>query len=462
MAESGYVLAGFETLATILNNFANRDTKKRFDNQFTQEQISTFLSKNCHGFLHSFGQNFTGKKTYKNYIEGEAKLYKNCRDTGFFEGCNFIADSGGFQASIGRINRNETKLLSDLYHKFLRERHDAIDLAFTLDLVPGPGCTLFDSFDDIYRMNLDTYTVAKNLPQEVKDKMIYIHHFRTPKLWNIYERILKEEKMFDEFKHFATGGIVANMSSDTAIPCIIYVLPIIPLLLQAKKFNRSFLNFHILGGANYRDILFYELFYKIVKEKHGIELNISYDSSGLFKGLMIGRFLHVMDDENVIRKIDIREKNLPMRFTKSQRVLDAYINFVHKMSDENNFKRIDMSKIYDVESGTFFEEVKVYSMLYMLEMYGKVQSVMKDVADELYPIYISGDYTEFNRKVELVTRNINGGKITRKQKAKTNSIINSLKMLEDLDESYCKYLVQRHLAKDEFSELDHTKRILTV
>ena len=30
-AQSGYVLAGFETLATILNNFSNKNSKNRFD-----------------------------------------------------------------------------------------------------------------------------------------------------------------------------------------------------------------------------------------------------------------------------------------------------------------------------------------------------------------------------------------------------------------------------------------------
>ncbi|MCK5614857.1 hypothetical protein KAR91_74030 [Candidatus Pacearchaeota archaeon] len=462
MADSGYVLAGFETLATILNNFALRDTKKRFDNHFTPEQISSFLRTTCHGFLHSFGQNFTGKKTYDKYIDLEAKLYRQARSYGFFDGCTFIADSGGFQASIGRINPDETQRLIDLYHEFLVKHTDVIDRAFILDLPPGPGCKLFNTFDDIYDRNLETYTLAKNLPQEARDKVIYIHHFRTPKLWDIYGDILRSEGMFESFQYFGTGGIVANMASDTAIPCIIYVLPMIPLINQAIAHGRDKLTFHILGGANFRDILFYEMFQTLVREKHGVELEISYDSSGLFKGLMIGRFFQMIGEDGIIRKVDIRSQTLNKRFKDDKRVIDVYTEAVKEVTEQYDFKPISMDPVYDPDTGTFFEETKIYSMFVMLNMYAKVQQILRGQAKRLYPIYASGDREEFGRQVELVTRSINGGKISRKQKAKSYSLIKSLDMLSNLDENYCKYIVTKYLAKDEFSDLDPRTQVLTI
>ena len=33
----------------------------------------------------------------------------------------------------------------------------------------------------------------------LNDKIIYIEHFRTPKLWNIYTKILDENNLFDKF-----------------------------------------------------------------------------------------------------------------------------------------------------------------------------------------------------------------------------------------------------------------------
>jgi len=462
MARSGYVLAGFETLATILNNFALKNTKQQFNENFTPEQVSNFLGDTCHGFLHSFGQNFTGKKNYDKYVKKESNLYKSCREFGFFNNSTFIADSGGFQASVGRIDPNETRLLIDLYHQFLSEEYPVFDRAFILDLPPGPGCKLFKSYDDIHKMNMETYSMAKNLPKEARDKMIYIHHFRTPRLWDIYGDILRTDGMFESFQHFGTGGIVANMASDTAIPCIIYVLPMIPLLKQAKIHNRSELRFHILGGANFRDILFYEMFKKVVQKTHGIELEISYDSSGLFKGLMIGRYFHMINERGVIRKVDIRTKNLNMRFAGNQRVIDIYRDLISNLATEFNFKQIPMTEIYDDNTGTFFEDVKVYSMFYMLRTYANVQEMMRKLTDEIYPLYEDGQYEEFSVQTELITRSINGGKITKKQRAKAHSLIKSLDMLRHLDEDYCKYIVNKHLAKDEFTDLDPRRQMMQI
>jgi len=115
MANSGYVLAGFETLATIVDNFM-LGKRGRWNNNFTRPQMSEFLSQACAGYLHSFGQNFANKKKYHKYNQTEADMYQKCRDMGIFDGCDFIADSGGFQISIGRLTRRESMLLMTMYY----------------------------------------------------------------------------------------------------------------------------------------------------------------------------------------------------------------------------------------------------------------------------------------------------------------------------------------------------------
>jgi hypothetical protein len=464
MSDSNYVLAGFETLATYFKNFSIRNLQNNWDDNFTPEIMSHFLSETCHGFLHSFGQNFTGKKKYDKYVATEAKLFRDCRAFGIFDDCNFIADSGGFQASIGRIDAHETENLINLYHEFLENEHDCIDKAFILDLPPGPGCKLFKNFDDIFYGNERTYNLARNLPKEARDKVIYIHHFRTPKLWDIYTDLLNQEGMFDAFTHFGTGGIVANMSSDTAIPCIIYVLPLIPVLKKAKEAGRKELDFHILGGANFRDIFFYEMFSKVVKETHDIELRISYDSSGVFKGLMRGRTMHILDETNVVRKIDVRTACLDKRYHPATNisVQDIIKDRVDDMADRFNLKRLNPFEIYNSETGTFPDDFRMYAAMLVLRTYADVQLLLRRRAAEIYPIYQSGDLAEFTKQSSQVTQNVNQGKITRKQRAKTNSLVNSMKMLVNLDEDYCKYIVNKHLAKDEFIDLDPTTRLLTV
>jgi hypothetical protein len=177
---SGYVLAGFETLAAIIDRFMKGENK---DNSFfKREDIANIFNNGCNKFLHSYGQNFKGKKNYVKHSASEANVLKECRSFGFFEKSNFIVDSGGFQISVGALNEQESKVLLKIYYEFLKDYNEVYDRAFILDVPPGPGCKVFKSFDDVYDLNFESYNTARNLPDKTREKIIYIHHFRTPKL----------------------------------------------------------------------------------------------------------------------------------------------------------------------------------------------------------------------------------------------------------------------------------------
>lgn len=457
---SGYTVAGFETLMTIIDNFM-LNKKNDFDNHFTREDISNFFGQVCNRFLHSYGQNFRGKKNYDNYNQKEAELYVKLRKSEFFNSSIMLADSGGFQASVGLISEKETEILIEKYYSFLVDHRDVYDQAFILDIPPGPGCKIFKNFDQIYEKNSESYLTAANLPDDVRSKIIYIHHFRTPKLWNIYTRILRDNDLYSKFELFGTGGIVANSAGDSDIPCIIYVLPLIPLLNETIKHKRNRLDFHVLGGATFRDLFFYELFKYHVKKIHNIDLNITYDSSGLFKGLMIGRYFCTLEGDQ-IRKVDIRSSNLNMRFKDNLKIQDVCNNVMNKLSEKYNFKKLTFDNIYNLKTGTFHEAVKIYLMLYMLEFYLEVELLMNQKTESIYPFYESGDIESFISQSEQITRDINQGKISRKQISKSNSIIKSLDMLTNLDEDFCKHVVNKFLSKDEFINLTENGQLLTI
>jgi hypothetical protein len=459
MANSGYVLAGFETLATIVDNFF-KGKRGRWNENFTREEIATFLSNKCSGYLHSYGQNFANKKKYNNYNQTEANMFQKCRDMRIFDGCNLIADSGGFQISIGRLTRRESDLLRVMYYDWLEEYHSVLEKAFILDIPPGPGCEIFYNFYDVYRLNLESYERARDLPDEIRKKIIYIHHFRTPKLWDIYTKIMRDNELFPYFDYHGTGGIVANMSSDMIIPCIIYVLPIIPLLNEAKKYGRDFLNFHVLGGANFRDIFFYELIQFATWKHHKIKLNITYDSSGIYKQVMNARYIHVMDNLENIKKMNIKSNNLECRFYGDDRTVEnTYQNILNDVAIKNNFKPISVDGVYSTETNTFHEDVKVYSILYTLGRFAEVQNLLRERVTEIYPLYESGDTNSFYKSCLQITKVLNQGKLTKKQRTKAHSIGKSVDMIKNLDEDYCQYLVNKYLSKDEFTDLDESSRI---
>lgn len=450
---SSFTVAGFDVFASIMDLFFKGDEYK--DN-FTRQQVNNFLSKNCSRFLLSYGQNFKNRKSYAKYNSKVSKTLLKCRNTQFFNGLEFIVDSGGFQISVGMLDEREKDILSNLYYSFLCDYHESYDSAFILDVVPGCGCKIFKSgkFDEVFDLNMQSYNIAKELPKHVRDKIIYIHHFRTPGLWRTFERILDEGEMFDKFNYHATGGIVANMSSDIIIPCIIYVLPLIPLINRAIKCGRKFLNFHVLGGANFRDILFYELFKLHVKNKFDIELTITYDSSGIFKALMMGRYMFVINNKPFfVSKLDLRSNNLNNRFYNDKRVIDVYKDSIQEMVDLYNFKNIDLYNLYNNKTNTFYYDIRLYSMFYVLYMYKKMEDIFKKLSVSLYDLYLNECKDEFNIQMELLTKGINSGKITKKQKAKCNSVWRSLDMLTNLDENYCLHLVDKYLQKDEFEFL---------
>lgn len=465
MTQSGYILAGFETLATIFDNFM-LGKRGRWNDNFTREEVGNFLSQTITGYLHSYGQNFHNKKKYEKYSANETRMYQRCRDMGFFDDCTLIADSGGFQISIGKLTRRESELLLDMYYDWVPQATHVVDKFFILDVPPGPGCEIFKNFYDVYKINLDSYQRAKALPDELRKKMIYIHHFRTPKLWEIYTKIMRDYDMFEAFEYHGTGGIVANMASDMSIPCIIYVLPIIPLLNEAIKCGRNYLNFHILGGANFRDVLFYEMCQHAVKKMHGIDLNITYDSSGLYKQVMNARFLNVIDDQGDMRKMNVKSNNIELRFmsdikaTSNLSVEDKYQEILNRVADKWNFKRINTDGVYDDNTKTFHEDVKAYSVLYTLDLYQEIQEDMRKFAHKAYKLYEEGNVEEFYRECVEMTRILNQGKLTKKQKIKSHSIAKSLDMLKNLDEDYCQYLITKHLTKDEFIDLDEKTRIM--
>jgi hypothetical protein len=459
---SDYICAGVQTLNNILENFY-RDPHRGFNNHFTRADLSSFFGQTCNMFLHSFGQNLRKRKNMEGYADNEAKMLRGMKQGTIFSQSEIVVDSGGFQVSMGDLDLQQTRALIDIYHDFLVTHKNVYDRAFLLDLPPGQGGhpEFFKVYDDIYRWNYQSYTRAASLPIDVKRKLVYIHHFRTPALWDIFMKIMRDDNLFAEFEHHGTGGMVANLASDANTPCITYIIPLIPLLNEVKRNNRNYLHFHVLGIGNPRDIFFYEFFKTHVKKVHNIDLLISYDSAGAaFKQLNRARYILVYDGHNdMVVKMYVKTNNLDKRFGRNNMsVLDAYSNELNTMANKYGFKTLPLrsaSDIYqDGGEGTFHDPVKIYSMLYSLESMKQIQEVAKQRSDSLYPLYEARQIEEFNRGVEMVTRKFNHERITRKQKAKTNSLVRSLDMLTTLDEDYCKYVVDRFLAKDEFIHLD--------
>ena len=454
--KSKFICAGFESLSECLDSYI----KKNGDDVFRRDKIANFFETTVSGFLHSFGTAISGKngKLNKKTISSQVSIFKKARSTHFFDRSLFYVDSGGYQISAGFFDRNQTEDLIKIYHDFLRNDSDVFDRAFVLDITPGPNDKVFRSESDIYDYNLRTYSLAKELPTNIRKKMVYIHHFRTPSLWRAFKRILTDD-MFLSFENFATGGIVASSKSDVDIPCIIYVLPLVVLLNKTIAHNKKRLCFHILGGANFRDIFFYELMAKHVKRVHDVDLVITYDSSALFKGFLMSRRLPVLVD-GVSQFVSLRSSDLSFHTFGKRTNKDMILDSVNEMAKEFSMKQLD-GNLYDSENKTLLPVVSLYGMLYYLYYYYKAQNYIRKQVDLIYRYYESGEIAKFSQECLDITQKLNGDKITRKQRVKTNCSVNSLKMLSTLDEDFCEYIVYNLLVKDEFTHINNSTRVLT-
>lgn len=461
MTKSSFILAGFEAFGRIVNNFISGKKPDRWNKNFTATQLSKYFDSTISGFLHSYGEDYSIRKNLKTYGKSQMRMIQRFLDTGLFEDTDLYLDSGGYQISTGKLNRYYSEALLENYYDFTVEAKGLYDYSFILDVSPGQNCVMFENFDDVYTKNLASYQQAITLPEDVRNKMIYVHHFRTPKLSQIYTRLLKENDFYQYFDRFACGGIVSNMASDLKIPCLVYILPLIPLLIETKKAGRNYLNFHVLGGASYRDVMFYELFKNVLYKYHNIELRITYDSSGIFRQIFVARYIHAFDQFGNVKKMSIKSDTMGRKFYENITIQSKLDEILNGMAREYGFKEIDiLNGIYGEK--TMHEDVKVYTMLYIFSLYSELTTNYKKWAEEVVNIYEEGDIESFNDLCLDQTVKAAQGRYSSKVRYKTYSIGRSIDMLKNLDEEQCNYYIKKYLAADEFTYLDKTCRLLEI
>ena len=89
--------------------------------------------------------------------------------------------------------------------------------------------------------------------------------------------------------------------------------------------------------------------------------------------------------------------------------------------------------------------------------------MIREYANEggAYDLYKNGMISEFNTANITFTKYLNNGKMTKKQIVKTSVLAKSLDMLTNLDEDYCKYLVDTFMSKDEVTHLGNNSTLMT-
>ena len=450
---SNYVLAGVDTFAALVNRFL-----KSHPGYFNDEQIDLCLSRSVDKFLFSYGTalNYKTKKIANNYSGKISKLIHTFIEFPFMQGTSLYIDSGGFQVSMGAVESKDIPKFIDLYYQFLADYHKEFKYAFILDIPPGPGTDTFQSYDQVYQLNKLSYTKAQELPEEAKQKIIYIHHFRTPQIYSIWKKLLFEDDLGTGYNYYATGGLVAYGSSDITIPAVLYSIPLSSIVQYAKKEGLKSFKFHVLGGANFIDVFYHKIFAKHVLERHDIDIQITYDSSSIFKGVFGARYIATFKSDGTLERMSLKSNALHLKFEGDETVEDHLYKDLNRVATIHGLAQLSSKNepVYVDETGTLSKQVATYLMLYVFQLYKDIEDLSDKIIDDLYPLYINNKIPEFDSAIKKVTQAFNKGKLTKKQKSKSTSIYNTLQILDRLDEDYSEHFINKFTSTDDSAKLN--------
>jgi len=455
-----FVCAGGDCFVSLLGRFIDNFGGNEY---LDDNKVNNYILNSIDKYLYSYGTglNYKTKKMAPKHNERIAGEIQKIISRPFMKNTKLFIDSGGFQVAMGAVETKDMPSFIEKYHNFLKEQHTNYTYAFNLDLPPGPSSasSIFESYQQIENLNRLSYQTTSQLPTEVKDKMIYIHHFRTPSLYDTWSKFLWDENLADGFKNFATGGIVANLATDISIPVIIYVIPLSEILKYAISKEIKSFNFHVLGGANFIDVFYHKLFSYHIKKVHDVNVNITYDSSAIFKALAIGRFIPAFKEDGTLSKMDIKSNNLHLRFENTMTVQDKIFSLLNEMAEHYNFKKLDptIDPIYKVNTegkgATLNRSVHMYLICHTLRTYRQLEIQCENLIEEIYPLYEQGKQLEFDEKCYELAKKFNQGKNTKKQKSKIASLFKSLQILTNMDRDYNKHLIHKFMSADDIASM---------
>lgn len=451
---SNYVIAGGDTICSLFTAFLK---KHNWDNIFNEEQYRIFLHNSIDRFLFSFGTglNYKTQKIHHKHTQKIVDTVDFIRESKFMGDSTLYIDSGGFQVAMGALKVEDMPRFINLYFDFLKNNVNKYQRAFAMDLPPGPNTSVFQSYQQIEDLNRQSYTLMKQLPQEVKDKILWIHHFRTPCLYDCWTKFLWEEDLADGFSNFSVGGLVANNATDLAIPIILYSIPISEIVLWCKQKGIKKFDFHVLGGANYIDIFYHNLFSHHIRKLYDIDCNITYDSSAIFKGLAVGRFAPMFRRDGVLVKADLRSSTLHLKFDKEKSIQDCVYERINEMAAAYGMKEIkpDVHPIYDEKRGTFERHIHMWLMMHIMRMYKDLEDYCKQYVQQVYPLYENGQLDEFRDACLEISSKFNEGKLSRKMQVKSSSVIKSLDVIKNIDREYNRHIIQKFMSADDISSM---------
>jgi len=159
--------------------------------------------------IHAYkGENFD-LETLSAAIKGFRKFVKEV--AGLVDAKLYV-DSGGYSIITGEIPPYLIKRCIENYTHCLEYCSSDFDFIFSLDIPFNAKHLYFNTIETIEKHNRKSLTASikaiKENPQ-LKDKFLFIYHFKTIEHYDIWQRLYKELDLGDVIKHRAIGGMVS-------------------------------------------------------------------------------------------------------------------------------------------------------------------------------------------------------------------------------------------------------------
>jgi hypothetical protein len=333
-----------------------------------------------------------------------------------------------------------------------------MELTFTLDMVPAAPephkiipC-LFETAAEMYEFNRQSYEEAAALPDEAREKIRAVVHFRGPRVFRVWRKIVFEDGLAAKFSHFSTGGL-ANSSGVKKLPVIPFSIPLVPVAAYMKAQGRTQFDFHVLGQARPVDIISMSLIEEHVRAVHGVNVHFTHDATTPIKEAAFGQKMMLVDERTLtVRSATLDRDSSHLYFDDGRSAVDAFYDLINYDLAPYGIGPFDSENhLFRTEAGGDLS-VLAYTLMTLNGIYNrtKLWRWASGITRACYPIYQSGDKAQFEaRLVDIVGNVIHWERRSSAVRQYAKALAATLDLLTGLDVDYADSLVCTRLIAEE-------------
>jgi len=409
-----------------------------------QLQTTTAINKMTALSLISLISAYSGENFGINTLAKTIKGFKQFIAALSSQTVKLFADSGGYSIITGEVPPYLINRCVETYHYCFEHCQDAFDYIFSLDIpfnAKHPSFNTRDVIENFNRLSLQESVKVLTKYPELKEKFLFIYHFKTIEHYEIWQSLYKELNLGQYIKHRAIGGMV-SLKKAAKIDFAPFIATAYQCLHDYEKSDtyRQELRIHFLGINVKYDrfvIAFLEKLFQEYLKEYDIPVNFTYDTINYrVSGFHIKEVYDLVNGKLVTYKLNAIPDDLLLAIYSDEQFADRMKQEITQKMETgeftNSFEITPMKVHSELAVDVFFEE--------QIEHHGLVDLVME-----------STDPYDFKRKLKASIKEIFAGYEDIFSSNTSKSVRKSLYMLQHFHDWYTNM-------PDDEDELDYLSR----